>query len=178
MVYGIALERTKPGVVLDALGLVGLRARRWRKADEAHLAAQITSRSVDLLVLAFGGNERVDAALSVERHAAVMRETMKRFRAGAPEAACLVVGPIAHAKGRTTRLDPRLETVYTAQRQAAAAEGCAFFDTISAMGGSEAVARFKSKRLLGRDLAHLTPRGHEVVGGLMADWLLESYEGR
>ncbi|MDP6943037.1 MAG: GDSL-type esterase/lipase family protein [Myxococcota bacterium] len=177
-VYGVALERTEPGVVLDALGLVGLRARRWRKADEAHLHAQVASRGVALLVLAFGGNERVDPALSVDRHATAMIETVRRFRAGAPEASCLIVGPIAHAKGRTSRLDPRLKTVYAAQRQAASTQGCAFFDTVAAMGGEESVARFRSGRLLGRDLAHLTPRGHEVVGGLLSDWLLAGYDAR
>ena len=142
------------------------------------LRDQVAARGVSLLVLAFGGNERVDPALSVDRHAAAMTEAIRRFRAGAPEASCLVVGPIAHAKGRTTRLDPRLETVYAAQRRAASAEGCAFFDTIAAMGGESSVARFKADRLLGRDLAHLTPRGHAVVGGLLADWLLAGYDGR
>ena len=176
--YGVALERTQPGVVLDALGLVGLRARRWRKADESHLLAQVALRGVDLLVLAFGGNERVDPSLSVDRHATAMIETVRRFRAGAPEASCLIVGPIAHAKGRTSRLDPRLKIVYAAQRQAASTQGCAFFDTVAAMGGEGAVARFRSDRLLGRDLAHLTPRGHEVVGGLLSDWLLAGYDAR
>jgi lysophospholipase L1-like esterase len=178
MVYGVALERSKPGLVLDALGLVGLRARRWRKADEAHLSAQVASGGVDLLVLAFGGNERVDPSLSVERHAASIVETVRRFRADVPEAACLIVGPIAHAKRRTTRLDPRLDTIYAAQIKAAEAESCAFFDTIEAMGGDESVRRFKAKRLLGRDMAHLTTRGHAVVGRLIADWLLAGYDAR
>ena len=178
MLYGLALERNTPGLVLDALGLVGLRARRWRKADEEHLRAQVESRGVHLIVLAFGGNERVDSRLSVEGHREVMIQTLRRFRAGAPEASCLLMGPIAHAKGRSTRLDPRLETIYEAQRQAAQSEGCAFFDTVAAMGGDEAVARFKAKRLLGRDMAHLTPAGHKVVGGLIADWLIGAYGAR
>jgi lysophospholipase L1-like esterase len=176
--YGVSLERKEPGLVLDALGLVGLRARRWRKADDAHLRGQIAARGVNLIAVGFGGNERVDANLTVERHAAVIRETVQRFRGGAPAASCLIVGPIAHAKRGSTRLDPRLVSIYAAQRQAAEAEGCAFFDTIAAMGGDEAVVRFKSKRLLGRDLAHLTPAGHRVVGGLIADWLLAAYEAR
>ena len=178
MLYGVSLERDKPGLVLDSLGLVGLRARRWRKADEQHLSQQVASRGLDLIVVAFGGNERVDPNLSVDRHATVIGETIRRFRAGAPKASCLIVGPIAHAKRGSTRLDPRLTTIYTAQRQAAKAEGCAFFDTIAAMGGDNAVVHFKSKRLLGRDLAHLTPAGHVVVGGLISDWLLAAYDAR
>lgn len=178
MLYGVALERNEPGLVLDALGLVGLRARRWRKADEEHLRQQVEMRDPRLLVLAFGGNERIDPGLSVSRHAEAMGEVLRRFKAGAPEASCLIVGPIAHAKGRSTRLDPRLSVVYEAQRQAAREGSCAFFDTIAAMGGDEAVARFKRERLLGRDLAHLTPAGHKVVGALIGDWILAAYDAR
>jgi len=178
LLYGVALEREKPGLVLDALGLVGLRARRWRKADEEHLRTQVATRGVDLVVLAFGGNERVDPGLSVEGHQGVIIDAIRRFRKGAPEASCLLMGPIAHAKGRSMRLDPRLDVIYEAQRHAARSEGCAFFDTISAMGGQEAVAEFKAKRLLGRDLAHLTPAGHKVVGGLIADWLMGAHSAR
>ena len=176
MLYGVSLERDAPGLVLDALGLVGLRARRWRKADEQHLSDQVAARGLDLIVVAFGGNERVDSNLTVDRHATEIGETVRRFRGGAPSASCLIVGPIAHAKRRSTRLDPRLTSIYAAQRQAAESEGCAFFDTIAAMGGEQAVAHFKSKRLLGRDLAHLTPAGHAVVGGLISDWLLAAYQ--
>ena len=176
MLYGVSLERDAPGLVLDALGLVGLRARRWRKADEQHLSDQVAARGLDLIVVAFGGNERVDSNLNVDRHATEIGETVRRFRGGAPSASCLIVGPIAHAKRRSTRLDPRLTSIYAAQRQAAESEGCAFFDTIAAMGGEQAVAHFKSKRLLGRDLAHLTPAGHAVVGGLISDWLLAAYQ--
>ena len=41
-----------------------MRARRWLNADAAHLAEQVRERAPGLLVLNFGGNERVDPSLS------------------------------------------------------------------------------------------------------------------
>ena len=175
MLYGVALEQFTPGIVLDALGLVGQRARGWSRADAEHLASQISNRSVSLLVLNFGGNERIDKHLSVAKHQREMTEAITRLRAGAPTASCLVMGPIAHGKGRHAALDPRLETIYEAQRTVADRMGCAFFDTIAAMGGADALRRFKEQRLIGRDMAHLTSKGHRVVGRLLYDWLMAAY---
>lgn len=178
VLYGVALERGDNGVTLDAFGLLGMRARRWLNADAAHLAGQIAQRAPDLLVLNFGGNERVDGDLSVAKHLEDMRAVIAVFKAGAPGAACLLVGPIAHGetvKGRVV-VDPDLATIYAAQRKAAAEAGCAFFDTVAAMGGDGAIAAFRKKKLIGGDLSHLNGRGHKVVGELIADWLLAAYD--
>ena len=176
MVYGVALEQSSPGVVLDAIGLVGQRARGWSRADTAHLEGQLMDRGVSLLIVNFGGNERIDKHLSVERHLAEMTQTIQRLRRGAPSASCLVMGPIAHGQGRRATLDPRLQTIYTAQREAAANNGCAFFDTLNAMGGAAALERFKRKRWIGKDMAHLTAKGHRELGRLLHAWLMAAYD--
>jgi len=177
--YGVALERGDNGVTVDALGVLGMRARRWLNADADHMKSQLEARSPDLLVLNFGGNERVDPGLTADRHKDEIIETMKHLRAGAPSAACLIVGPIAHGvrvRGKVA-LDPDLKPVYEGQRAAADALGCAFFDTIEAMGGDDAVELFRKKKRLGGDLSHLNGRGHRAVGDLMADWFLANYDG-
>lgn len=174
-VYGVALERRGPGVTLDALGVIGLRARRWSKANAEHLRHQIALRSPDLLVVNFGGNERVDPGLSAARHAGEITDLVARLRAGAPSAACLIVGPIAHGKGGT-RVDPALSKIYDGQLTAARAAGCAFMDTLALMGGAQSVKSFRDRKLMGRDLAHLNGKGHREVGRLMNDWLVGAYD--
>jgi lysophospholipase L1-like esterase len=174
--FGIALERRSGGVVLDAMGILGMRARRWKRSVASHIARQVAMRNVDLLVVNFGGNERVDPGLTADRHEQELSETLARFQAGHPEAACLVVGPIAHGKDGHLVLDPALEVIYEAQRKVAKKNGCAFFDTVFAMGGDNAIRQFRKKRLIGRDLAHLNTAGHRLVGTLLADWLLNGYD--
>lgn len=172
-VYGVALESGAPGVVLDALGILGIRARRWLNADADHLKGQLAQRDPDLLVLNFGGNERVDEGLSVKAHTDDMTKALAALRAGAPKAACLIVGPLAHGTpGGGAKLDPALDTIYEAQRKVAKDQGCAFFDTLAAMGGAKAPKVWHGKKWLSGDYAHLTPKGHEHLGDVMADWLL------
>lgn len=174
-VYGVALERKGPGVTLDAVGILGLRARRWQNADAAHLTGQLKKRKPDLLVLNFGGNERVDPGLSAATHADEIAEAVRTFKRGAPGAACLIVGLIVQSGG-DGKIDPALKKIYAGQRTAAEREGCAFLDTLELMGGDNALVQARKQRLIGADGAHLTPKGHAAVGQLMGGWLLKRYD--
>jgi len=177
-VYGVVLERG-PGVQLDALGILGMRARRWLNADQAHLEEQVEARAPDLVVLNFGGNERVDPNLSKAAHKSDLEKALVALKAGAPRAGCVIVAPIAHgeenAKGKVV-LDPALTTIYEAQRELAKEQGCAFFDTLAAMGGNKALKSWRDDKRLSGDYAHLTGKGHEALGKLLAEWLLGRYD--
>lgn len=174
-VYGVVLERGDRGVALDAIGILGMRARRWLNADQAHLKAQVATRAPELVVVNFGGNERVDENLSVKAHTDDMTKALAALRAGAPGAACLVVGPLAHGDADGS-LDDNLLTIYEAQRKVAEAQGCAFFDTLAAMGGKKAPSQWHKKGWISGDFAHLTPKGHTHLGDLMAEWLIGHYD--
>ena len=162
----------------DAVGILGMRARRWLNADKAHLERQVETRAPDLVVLNFGGNERVDAGLTKASHKADVEKALAALRAGAPKAACIIVAPIAHGEDKAGKvvLDPALTKIYEAQREVADEEGCAFFDTLDAMGGKKALKTWRDKKLISGDYAHLTSKGHEALGGLIADWLLGRYD--
>ncbi len=177
--YGVVFESKAGGVVLDTMGILGVRARRWLRQDPEHFAHQVRLRHPDLLVFNFGGNERVDPALTAASHAKELIELIQRARAGAPEASCLVIGPHPHGVWVQRRLvvDPKLDKIYAGQRQAAQATGCAFLDTVTLMGGKDtAMTAMKTNRWIGADLSHLTPAGHREVGRRMADWLLNTYD--
>lgn len=177
-VYGVALETRAPGVVVDTLGVLGMRARRLRNVDGDHLAEQVKARDPRLLVVNFGGNERVDGDLSVDKHAAEIGEVVAMVKKGAPKAACLVMGPIAHGerKGGKLVVDPALMTIYEAQKRAAGKHGCAFLDTLALMGGEQAAEKARKKGWLGGDLAHLNGKGHRAVGELISTWLTTGYD--
>ena len=90
----------------------------------------------------------------------------------------MVVGPLPHGKrkrGKIT-LDPRLDIIADAQKAAAKSQGCGYFDAIKHFGGEEGLQAMVKERLLAKDLAHLTTRGHQKMGDLLADWLLKAYD--
>ena len=178
--YGLVMERDRPGVVYDSLGLVGARANRLLRFDEPHLARQLELRRPDLIVLGFGGNEAEDD-VRLEAYTRTFSEVIRRMRAGRPEAGCLIVAPLDQANRSRRGIEtlPSVPIIVEAQRRAAKQRGCAFFDTFEAMGGEGAMRRWYQARprLALGDLRHATPAGYQVVGNMIYAALLERFAG-
>lgn len=178
--YGMVLERDGPGVVYDSLGMVGARGRRMLGIDPDHFAAQHAHRGTDLIILAFGGNDADDVRRSSGSFEADFRRVARLVRDARPEAACLLMAPLDQA-GRdergAIRTMEQVPIIVEAQRRAAAAEGCAFFDTFAAMGGEGAMRRwYRSRpRLSFGDFRHATPAGYRVIGNMLYKALLKGF---
>jgi lysophospholipase L1-like esterase len=177
--YGVVLELGGPAVVYDSLGLVGARASRLLNFDAEHLRAQLARRDVDLVILGFGGNEASDN-ISGERYEEQMREVIRHVRGDRDDLGCLIMAPLdqgeVDARGKI-RTMPTVPTLVEAQRRAAFAEGCAFFDTFEAMGGEGAIRNWSRTRprLALSDYRHATPAGYEIIGNMLYKALLASF---
>lgn len=177
--YGVVLEREGPGVVYDSIGLVGARAARLLNYDPEHIAGQLERRGTDLLVLGFGGNEAGDN-IQRGRYEEDFRRVIRRMRAGREDLGCLVFAPLDQAerdgRGRV-RTMRTMHDIVAAQRAAAEAHGCAFFDTWTAMGGEGSMAAWYAARprLAMSDFRHATPAGYEVIGNLFYKALLQGF---
>ncbi len=167
-IHGVVMERAGPGVVYDAMGLVGARASRLLNADPAHWKRQLDLRRPDLMIIMYGGNELVDRGMNMEKYGAKFRTVLRRFRDARPEAACLVMSPLDHGvrtRGRVIT-DPMMLDMMPVQREAAFAEGCAWYSVFEAMGGEGSMGRWNASepRLGWGDLAHVTKAGAQVLG--------------
>lgn len=177
--YGVVLEREGPGVVYDSIGLVGARAARLLNYDPEHITGQLERRGTDLLVLGFGGNEAGDR-IQRDRYEEDFRRVIRRMRAGREDLGCLIFAPLDQAerdsRGRVQTMST-MHDIVAAQRSAAEAHGCAFFDTWSAMGGEGAMAAWYAARprLAMSDFRHATPAGYEVIGNLFYKALLAGF---
>lgn len=177
--YGAVLERTVPGVVYDEMSQIGALTRRMLNFDREHLKRQIAHRDPDLLVLMFGGND-MNTQGTMEKYKGEFSDVIKMFREYDPTLPCLVMAPLDHGErdgsGKivTRSIVPKL---VQAQREVAEVEGCAFFDTYEAMGGSGSMGRWvRSSPALGAgDLSHLTHHGHKVVGAMVYRSLMQGY---
>lgn len=180
--YGGVVERDGPGVVYDSLGLVGARANRLLNFDAEHIRSQLERRGVHLLILGFGGNESSDN-ISGERYEEQVREVIRHIRGDREDLGCLLMAPLdqgeVDSRGRV-RTIPTVPTIVAAQRRAAFAEGCAFFDTFEAMGGEGAMRAWSRSRprLALSDYRHATPAGYEVIGNLFYKALLHDFRER
>jgi len=180
LLYGAVLETAGPGVVVDTAMLIGARANRLLNFDPAHWAGQIARRNPDLLVLLMGDNEiESDTRPPIAEFQRQFEEVIGRLRAGRPEASCLILSATDHGvrvRGKIVTAPAVKETV-TAQRAAAFAQGCSFFDLYAAMGGEGSMGRWfqATPRLGWGDLVHFTGKGSEVLGALIYKALLADY---
>jgi lysophospholipase L1-like esterase len=177
-IYGVTLEREGPGVQWDGLELVGAFTSRLRAFDEDHLRVQLQHRQPDLVVLSFGGNDMI-RDIPMSQYSGEYREAIAHLRRARPQMACLVMAPLDHGQRKGPRIEslPVVAKMVQAQREAAEAEGCAFFDTVAAMGGEGSAGRwFKHEpRLMSGDLGHATASGHQVIGEALHRAIVEAY---
>lgn len=183
--YGVVLENDGPGVVWDGISLIGASIRAMRNHNLDHLKSQVRHRDPDLIAFMFGGNdmwrERLDSKTAMQDYREEYSDVVRRFRAGKPEASCLILSLIDHGRrGAQDQIESRpfAKVLSRAQREIALQNGCGFFDTYEAMGGKGSVARWYRARpqLMSGDLGHPTGSGHEVIAGLFIDALLHGYQ--
>ena len=175
--YGVVMERDVPGVVWDGMAQIGAFTSRFLYFDAAHIQEQIKHRGSSLIVFQFGGNDLTLRPANVNRYPEQFGKVLARFRGGKNPPACLVVSPVDHGMRDGNRIVSvsTMKRVTDAQRKAALENGCAFFDTRAAMGGKNSVARWRSKKWISGDLAHLTGSGQRVLGNLIYLALMKAY---
>jgi lysophospholipase L1-like esterase len=181
-VFGVALESDGRGIEYDSLGVngafIGLLAHYM---DEQHWAEQLQHRAPDLVIVNYGTNESQFEKLPMDRYDADTREVIRRIRSALPEASIMFLAPMdrgERGEGGATITRPMIPKLVGYQRRIASEEGCAFFDTFTAMGGEGTVARWSEARprLMGGDFTHPTAKGAEIVGTLIYNAMMRSYE--
>ena len=180
-VFGVSLEREKPGVVLDTLGVPGSRVRDQLYWDDAVYREHLARRHPDMVVLSYGTNESGDDDMRVDQYEDKMRRVLTRVREVANGASCLLIGP----SDRPLRLDdgtfqdrPLTQVVSESQRKLAAEFGCGYFDLQRFMGGPLSMLRWvEAQPPLGNgDYVHFTLAGYERLAGVLEASLLAGFE--
>jgi lysophospholipase L1-like esterase len=192
VLYGVDLENAEPGVVLDVMAVIGADATRHLRTAEDITAAQLEALAPDLVTILLGGNEVKRIAWGSATRSSVardMRRLLARVKKAAPEAACLVTGPLENILGGqpvrkerrvvvkkpfATRKETRV--VNDIMRAAAHDAGCAYLDLFAAMGEEGALRRLHAAGLLHRDKIHPIGRGLDLIGALIDDALMRRYE--
>ncbi len=176
--FGVALERDQPGVVVDALGSHAAMAVYWQRQDRQHWSDQLALRDPALIVFQYGTNESDLWKLDRAEYETALAGLVDELREAAPHASLLVVAPLDRAQDQGGKLvtKPVILDLVAIQRRVALSHGAAFWCTFDAMGGEGSMARWvKTKpQLGGGDLTHPTPLGAEVLGDMLSDALVKA----
>jgi lysophospholipase L1-like esterase len=180
-IFGMSIERKKPGVIIDTLGIPGSRASAQLLWDEELQREHLQRRRPDLIVLAYGTNESGDDDHPIADYAESLRKVLTRIRRAVPAASCLLIGP----SDRPVRTDdgtyvdrPRTGQVIETQRQVSFEFGCGFFDLVSFMGGPLSMLDWCDGEppFGASDHVHFTSRGYQALGNVLHDALMASYD--
>jgi hypothetical protein len=151
------------GIIYDSAGLISSRAERLARVDAEQFAEQLDILGTDLVVLQYGGN-------SVWFHKHQRKSWTRKFARllamiPSKDRACLVIGPV----GGRDEFGPLGRDM----REQAFAAGCAWWDTTAAMGGGNAMTRWRDSGLpLVHNPSHLKFKGGAVVAALLLRALL------
>ena len=193
--FGVVLERQRPGVIVDSLGVVGRRLGSLRSWDWSVIGEQLASRDPRLVALQYGTNEADDPDLDLEAMARYFDETILRIRAAAPTAAILILGPpdmAAREGGKPCdKLKPDapvipecewhtphvLAEIISVEHAAAIRNHVAFFDTFAAMGGAEHMHPWvvAEPKVAYKDHVHLTDIGYQWWADALSSAVLAEY---
>jgi lysophospholipase L1-like esterase len=175
--FGWVTEKDR-GVTYETLGINGAQASILFRWDETILASHIARRNPALIVLAYGTNEARSPDWTQESYREMFSVLLKRLRRDAPTASILVLGPPDHeirAKGHWETLE-KLDRIVAAQREAALANRCAFWDMREKMGGKGAMQEWVTAGLAQGDHVHFTSPGYRRLGYTLYRDLMFNYE--
>jgi len=170
--YGVALERTQPSIVVDSLGTGSLNFEQLTIVKNDTRRAQLERRSYDLVIIQLGTNvwgtdaeNRRNAKLFVDELRGALPAVPILFVSSPDSMEDAVPGapPARHSDARVVKMGKTVRTI-------AEESGAAFWDWHAAMGGADSILAFAKKGLVEPDRVHLKKSGDE----LMADRLLSA----
>jgi len=179
--YGVALERTEPGVVYDTLGMLGGTVHHMTLFHEDTWVQDLQNRKPDLVILNFGTNESNYGYLALSEYLHSYAVVIGRIRTALPGVSILIMSPM----DRGARNDdgdivtiPSIPLLVAAQQRVARTEAVAFYDTFAAMGGMGTMARWYDEhpRLVTGDFTHPTYTGAEQLGTMLVNALLKGFD--
>jgi len=195
--FGIGMERLRPGVIVDSLGVVGRRLGSLRSWDWAVIGEQLATRDPRLVVLQYGTNEADDPDLDLEAFARYYDETILRIRAAAPTASIVILGPpdmaTREAGKACDRMKPKadgtiipecmwrtpsvIRDIISVEHAAAVRNHVAFFDTFAAMGGADHMHDWllAEPKVAYKDHVHFTDVGYQLWADAFERGLLAHY---
>jgi lysophospholipase L1-like esterase len=175
--FGWVAEKLS-GVTYETLGINGAEAPIVLGWDQETLKSNIERRNPGLIVLAYGTNEAGHKIWTLESYREKFSELIARLREAAPTASILVLGP-PDREARVKRLWQPLDGVdmiVAAQREAALASGCAFWDTRAKMGGKGSMLEWVAAGMAANDHVHFSGAGYRLLGDSLFRDVMSQYD--
>lgn len=169
-IYGISIESSK-GIIIDNIPQRGSAGLEFTMVDRDNLREAYKLLSPDLVILHYGLNIVKNIRNDYSYYEKGLERQMELLNDVLPGTPLMVVSvtDMAYGTGSVVKSYPNLPDIIEAQRNAAEAEGAAFWDAREAMGGSSSIVKWfeMDPPLAKKDFVHFTDRGADTFAGIM-----------
>lgn len=166
---GVALERKKPGVVIDSFGVGSMNTKSLGRNHPAVFEGMLAKRRYDMVVFLLGAND----LFTMEAVPEVMHKVLGWCRSANPRSANMIVTPPDRGKAKPLK---RTQDVVVQRRELAKAEDCALWDQFVAMGGAGSMAKWVQEKYAIFDAIHFNEKGAAVVADMLLEALLKGFD--
>lgn len=171
--YGLSLENGDPGMIYSGVGVNGAAVPSYLRCDM--LTKHLSSVPPDLVILSIGINDAYVRNFDQELYERRYDTLVSRIKAASPNTA-IVFTTNNDSYYRRKYPNKNAEKVRKAMIRLAEKYNGGVWDMYGVMGGLGSIRTWERNGLAKRDKIHLTAEGYELVGDLLFNAILGSYE--
>ena len=181
-VYGVSFESAN-GVVVDNIAARGAGGTELRKIDKGLLRSMYDALDVKMLILQYGGNAipHIESAEEADEYGSWLGSQIIALKKLCPGAPVILIGPsdMSVKDGTTWATRPWVEETNAALKKHALANGAAFFDLYTAMGGRNSMVSWveADPPLAAPDYTHFSPQGASKMAEMFCTALFNDLHG-
>lgn len=172
---GMSFESGAPGVAYQIFGINGATAQKFCNPD---YISKIASLKPDLIIVSFGTNEGYTRRYNSTQHLNQLDQLMRMLKESCPSATFLLTTPpgaYMKSRGRYS-VNSNTEKVSGVITDYASSHNIASWDLFNIVGGKEyACTNWYGNKLMQRDRIHFTKSGYDLMGLLLFQALIKSY---
>jgi hypothetical protein len=178
-IYGIALDALE-GLAVDNVPLRGSAGIDFTRIDLNFLKQFYQLLNVKLLILQFGVNVVPNVTENYTYYENNFIRQIEALKKACPFLSVIVVGVSDVSRNGDNGYEsyPNIVKIRDAQKRAAFATGCAFWDMYEAMGGHNSMPSwvYANPPLAQKDFVHLNPMGAKIIGEMFYRSFIQEYE--
>ena len=176
-IYAVTLD-SPAGVMVDNLPFRGSKGTEFVKIDLAQMKQMGHYLPVSLIIYEFGVNAVTNRSRSYSYYEENLRKQLQYLKKVWPRAVILVVGVSDMSENGTNGYVTRssVPKVIEAQRNAAFAEGCAFWNLYAAMGGRNSMPVWVESGMAQKDYTHFNRKGGHRVAQMLFEAIMDEEE--
>ncbi|MCM1452385.1 MAG: GDSL-type esterase/lipase family protein [Clostridium sp.] len=165
LVYLGAWLEGEGGIGVDCMSVRGNSGVNNRRLNVEFAQQMRQYVDYDLVILEYGVNALTSEQAEYGYFSKILQQMVDRVRQCYPNAEILIMG----IGDRGQKFQGEVHSMLTApamvkaQRQAAKEAGCLFFDTREAMGGQDAIVKWKNDGLANSDYIHINSAGGKKI---------------